>query len=76
MKRVEGAKASTMTPMNLVDAIPTRTELPISCRAFLALVSLSPVYLMKFIPMWLQNSTPKPRLVTRLTTKTAFISIG
>ena len=31
---------------------------------------------MKFMPMWLQNSTPKPKLVIRLTTKTAFISAG
>ncbi len=48
---VDGAKASTTTPMNLVDAIPTRTELPISERALIALVYLSPAYLMKFIPI-------------------------
>ena len=35
-----------------------------------------PFYRMKFIPIWLQNSTPKPRLVTRLTTSTALISSG
>ena len=70
---VEGANARTITPINLVDAIPTSTELPMSARALIALVCLSPGYLMKFMPMWLQNSTPKPRLVTKLTTKTAFI---
>ena len=46
---VDGANASTMTPINLVEAIPTRTELPISLRAFLALTSLVPFYLMKLI---------------------------
>jgi len=76
LNKVDGANAKTITPMNLVEAIPTRTELPISYKAFLALVSLSPVCLIKFMPMWLQNSTPNPRLVTRFTTKTAFISIG
>jgi hypothetical protein len=73
---VEGEKASTMTPMNLVDAIPTRTELPISLKAFLALTALVPFYLMKLIATWLQNSTPNPKLVIKLTTKTAFISMG
>lgn len=76
MKIVDGAKAKTITPINLVEAIPTSTELPISVKAFFALVSLSPGYLIKFIPIWLQNSTPKPKLVTKLTTNTAFISIG
>lgn len=70
---VEGANASTTTPINLVDAIPTSTELPISASALIALVYLSPACLMKFIPIWLQNSTPKPREVIRLTTNTAFI---
>ncbi len=65
-----------MIPRNLVEAIPTTTELPMLFIAFMARSSLLPVYLMKFIPMWLQNSTPKPIDVTRLTTKTAFISIG
>jgi hypothetical protein len=51
LKIVEGAKANTITPINLVEAIPTSTELPISVNAFLALVSLSPDYLIKFIPM-------------------------
>ena len=73
---MEGAKASTITPMNLVDAIPTKIELPNSDRAFLALISLVPNCLMKFIPIWLQNSTPNPRLVTKFTTNTAFISTG
>lgn len=48
---VDGAKASTITPINLVDAMPTKTELPISAKAFLALSSLVPVYLMKFMPI-------------------------
>ena len=62
--------------MNFVVAIPTSTDEPISARAFLALSSLVPLCLMKFMPMWLQNSTPNPRLVTRLTTNTAFCSTG
>lgn len=73
---MEGANAMTITPMNLVDAIPTKTELPISANAFLALYSLVPFYLMKLMPTWLQNSTPNPRLVIRFTTNTAFISMG
>ena len=76
LKSVEEAKARTITPMNLVKVIPTSTELPISPSAFLALSSLVPVYFMKFIAMWLQNSTPKPKLVTRLTTRIPFISIS
>jgi hypothetical protein len=47
---VEGEKASTITPINLVEAIPTKTELPISLRAFLALACLVPFYLIKLIP--------------------------
>ena len=62
--------------MNLVVAIPTKTELPISDRANLALCSFVPVCLMKHIPIWLQNSTPNPRDVTKFTTKIAFCSIG
>jgi hypothetical protein len=76
LKIFEGAKAKTITPINLVLAIPTRTEEPISDRALLLLVSLEPIYLMKFIPIWLQNSTPKPSEDTKLTTNTAFCSIG
>lgn len=76
MNKVLGAKARTMTPMNLVVAIPTRTVEPISDRAFFALSSRVPAYLMKFIPIWLQNSTPNPRLVTKFTTNTAFYSTG
>ena len=68
---IEGAKASTKTPMNFVDAIPTNTEEPISPRALLALASLVPGCFRKFMPTWLQNSTPKPNEVIRFTTKMA-----
>lgn len=76
MKSVDGAKARIDTPSSLVEAIPVTTELPIAFMAFMARSFLVPRCLRKFIPIWLQNSTPNPRLVMRLTTKTAFISIG
>ena len=69
-------RASTITPRNLVLAIPTTTELPMLFIAFMDLSYRVPLYLKKFIPIWLQNSTPNPSDVTRFTTKTAFISIG
>ena len=72
----EGAADRTMIPRNFVVAIPINTEAPISLRAFLALSILVPFCLMKLIPMWLQNSTPKPRLVIKLITKTPFHSMG
>ena len=65
-----------MTPTNLVKVIPTRTELPISLRALFALIYFFPVCAIKFMAIWLQNSTPNPKLVTRFTTKTALCSIG
>lgn len=71
-----GAKASTKIPKSFVLAIPTTTELPILFIAFIALSYRVPLCLRKFIPIWLQNSTPKPSDVIKLTTKTAFISIG
>jgi hypothetical protein len=71
LNKVEGANANTITPINLVVDMPTNTELPIWLRAFLALSSLVPLYFMKFIPIWLQNSTPKPKEVTKFTTNTA-----
>jgi hypothetical protein len=51
LKIFDGAKAKTITPINLVVAIPTNTELPISESAFIALVCLSPDYLIKLIPI-------------------------
>lgn len=76
MNNVDLAKARTITPTNLVNVIPTRTELPISLRALYALISLLPDYDIKFIAIWLQNSTPNPKLVTKFTTNTALCSIG
>ena len=51
VKMVAGANARTSTPMNLVVVMPTSTCAPIAFSAFLALYSLVPLYLMKFIPM-------------------------
>ena len=56
--------------------MPTTTELPMLFMALIARYSFVPVWRIKFMAIWLQNSTPKPIEVTKLTTRTAFISIG
>ena len=72
---MEGAKPSTATPMNLVHAIPTKTDVPIVYIASLTLSHLFPSHNLNLIIIWATNSTANPIQVTKFTTLTALISI-
>ena len=67
---MDEANASMMIAISLFATTPMTIELPVSSNANIALCYLEPDYPVKFIAMKMQNSKPRPRLVTKLTTKT------
>ena len=72
---MDGANPRTATPINLVQAIPTKTEVPIVDIAPVTLSHLLPSHNLNLITIWATNSTAKPIQVTKFTTLTALISI-